>query len=75
MGIPRPDVKEDEAEKETYPGQGREMQGRVYDRLARLTNLETLWLQGDARYNRCHGCLEMSLESGHRLKGLRKLKG
>ena len=67
MGIPRPDVKEDEAEKETYPGQGREMQGRVYDRLARLTNLETLWLQGDARYIdimvvwRCHwrvGCID-----------------
>jgi hypothetical protein len=75
MGIPRPDQKDVGAEKETYPGQGREIQGQVYDRLARLTNLETLWLQGDAFYNSHHGYLEMSLESGlHRLKGLKMLK-
>jgi len=63
-GIPRSYVKEDEAEKETYPGQGREMQGQVYDRLARLTSLEVLWLKGDTRGRTASGCLDMSLESG-----------
>ncbi|KAK3811010.1 MAG: hypothetical protein J3Q66DRAFT_350783 [Benniella sp.] len=70
--IPRPDVLGFEAVQETYPGQGREMQGQVYDRLARLTSLETLWLKGRKRYS---GCLEMSLASGlHRLSGLKRLQ-
>jgi len=70
--------------KETHPGQGREIQGLVYDRLARLTNLETLSL-GDTPeedfYRRERSardqpdCLEMSLESGlHKLSELTKLK-
>lgn len=74
-GIPRPDVKEIESEKETYPGQAREIQGYVYDRLARLINLETLWLEGKSSSKRYSGGLEMSLESGlHKLSGLKMLK-
>jgi hypothetical protein len=38
--IPRPDL----YSKEAYPGEGRKIQGQVYDRLGRLMNLETLWL-------------------------------
>jgi hypothetical protein len=72
MDIPRPDVKEFETVQEMYPGQGREMQGQIYDRLARLTSLETLWIRGATWYS---SCLEMSLESGlHRLSGLKRLK-
>jgi hypothetical protein len=42
-GIPRPDLKEDNVFVEAYPGQSQELHAQVYDRLARLTNLETLW--------------------------------
>ncbi|KAK3810869.1 MAG: hypothetical protein J3Q66DRAFT_350406 [Benniella sp.] len=83
-GIPRPDLKEKCIFEEKYPGQGRDIQSQVYDRLARLVNLETLWL-GDQRWedgNHDHDdmedqfdSLEMSLESGlHRLSGLEKLE-
>ncbi|KAK3811128.1 MAG: hypothetical protein J3Q66DRAFT_404518 [Benniella sp.] len=74
VGIPRPDLKGDDVIEETYPGQGREIQSRVYDRLARLTNLETLWL-GDDCDNRGDQSLEMTLESGlGKLSGLKNLK-
>ncbi|KAK3810870.1 MAG: hypothetical protein J3Q66DRAFT_350408 [Benniella sp.] len=83
-GIPRPDLKEKCVVEEKYPGQGRDIQDQVYDRLARLVNLETLWL-GDQRWedgNRDHedmedqfDSLELSLESGlHRLSSLEKLE-
>jgi hypothetical protein len=72
-GIPRSDLKDKCVVKEKYPGQGRDIQGQVYDRLARLVNLEALWL-GDQRWedgNRDrddmedqYDSLEMSLESG-----------
>ncbi|KAK3810891.1 MAG: hypothetical protein J3Q66DRAFT_414039 [Benniella sp.] len=88
--IPRPDMT-DTADvtgtmnvQERYPGQGREIQGYVYDRIARLVNLETLWLghrsyvgPGSPYYGTKDQiyCLEMSLESGlHKLAGLRKLE-
>jgi hypothetical protein len=59
---------------EDYPGHGREIQQRVYDRLARFTNLETLWLGGYRDYPETY-CLEMSLESGlDRISGLKRLK-
>jgi len=83
--IPRPDITGEMGFRnirETYPGEGRELQGLLYDRLARLTNLETLWLGNGpclrrSRYSmekqKC--CLEMSLESGlYKLTGLKKLK-
>ncbi|KAK3810900.1 MAG: hypothetical protein J3Q66DRAFT_350455, partial [Benniella sp.] len=80
--IPRPEL--EGTTKEAYPGQGREIQGLVYDRLARLTNLETLSL-GDTPEEDFYrwmctaqvqpDCLEMSLESGlHKLSELTKLK-
>ncbi|KAF9350337.1 hypothetical protein BGX34_001275 [Mortierella sp. NVP85] len=75
--IPRPDIHPlgKSVVEETYPGQGREIQGRVYDRLSRLTNLETLWLGGESSKWILRGCLEMSMDSGlHRLSGLKSLK-
>ncbi|KAK3810840.1 MAG: hypothetical protein J3Q66DRAFT_413992 [Benniella sp.] len=71
--IPRADL----YSKEAYPGEGREIQGQVYDRLARLTNLETLWLglDIDATDTIQCDCLEMSLDSGlYKLSTLTKLK-
>ncbi|KAG0246480.1 hypothetical protein B0O80DRAFT_454130 [Mortierella sp. GBAus27b] len=54
-----------------YSGQRLEIQGRVYDRIARLQNLETLWLGCPGRKD----CLEMSLDSGlDKLSGLKKLQ-
>ncbi|KAK3811131.1 MAG: hypothetical protein J3Q66DRAFT_351102 [Benniella sp.] len=71
-GIPRFGLR-DGAIEETYPGEGYEIQGRVYDRLARLTNLEILWL-GEGVGAKAQ-CLEMSLESGlDKLAPLKKLK-
>ncbi|KAK3811047.1 MAG: hypothetical protein J3Q66DRAFT_404433 [Benniella sp.] len=59
---------------EVYTGQGLEMQAQLYDRLARLVNLETLWL-GDECNEVDIEYLEMSLESGlHKLSGLKRLK-
>lgn len=83
IGIPRPDLIGYRSTKESCPDQGREIQGQVYDRLARLTNLETLWL-GHGPYivckryvdgkEECDG-LEMSLESElHRLARLKFLR-
>lgn len=87
-GIPRPDLQECTTVRELYPGQGREIQSQVYDRLARLTNLEKLWLGGlgygpyslDYEYayetqDSRYDCLEVSLESGlWKLAGLKALK-
>jgi len=83
-GIPRPESEGDQSTMEEYLGQRREIQGLMYDRLARLTNLETLslgdlpeedtlsWLR---RTQTQEDCLEMSLESGlHKLSKLTKLK-
>ncbi|KAI8352276.1 hypothetical protein B0O80DRAFT_454158, partial [Mortierella sp. GBAus27b] len=88
-GIPRPDLEQCTIAFELYPGQGREIQSYVYDRLARLTNLKTLWLGGfgygpyfytgyeytyDWNVSR-YDCLEMSLSSGlWKLAGLKALK-
>jgi len=73
-GIPRPDMEGEDAVEEAYPGEGRETQGRVYDRLARFTNLKTLWL-GDDESIYYIWSLEMSLESGlGKLSGLKKLR-
>ena len=72
-GIPRPDVREENVN-EDYPGHGRVIQKQVYDRLARFTNLETLWLGGSSGL-KAYSCLEISLESGlDRISGLKKLK-
>lgn len=76
-GIPRPDLLENAASHETvveesYPGQGREIQSQVYDRIARFTKLK-LMILGDPEPPMpcdCHApviysdCLEMSIESG-----------
>jgi hypothetical protein len=84
-GIPRPDLLDNMAihetvVEETYPGQGREIQSQVYDRIARFTNLKLLRLD-DTGLSMGFGCrtsgiysdcLEMSLESG--LQKLAKLK-
>ncbi|KAK3810928.1 MAG: hypothetical protein J3Q66DRAFT_350547 [Benniella sp.] len=59
-------------------GTQRGLQDLVYDRLARLTNLEILWLGKwpyDIAPHYQMNCLEMSLESGlHKLASLRKLE-
>jgi len=68
-GIPRQGQKE--SWKDTnLSRQGREIQQRVYERLARFTNLETLWL------GTCdQGRLGMSVGSGlEKLSSLKKLK-
>jgi len=75
LGIPRPDLYRNEAIQEAYDDQGREIQKLVYDRLARLTHLETLWLGGKYSRRLPYECLEMSLESGlYELAGLKALK-
>ncbi|KAF9350436.1 hypothetical protein BGX34_001223 [Mortierella sp. NVP85] len=78
-GIPRPDLQRNgilqEKYPEKYPGEGRDMQSRVYDRLARLTHLEELCLAPEYEPWNQFECLEMSLESGlHKLAGLKRLK-
>ncbi|KAF9170747.1 hypothetical protein BGX20_008573 [Mortierella sp. AD010] len=88
--IPRPDLgKQYGVIEEKYPGQGRKIQSQVYERLARFTKLEKLWLgsecynhPGSESYHDSNGleeeqrdCLEMSLESGlHKLAGLKELR-
>jgi hypothetical protein len=83
--IPRPDVKRASASAEAYPGQGREIQNLVYERLARLASLQILWLghcpefiDDQPRYGHQvlqHDCLEMSLESGlEKLAGLKEMR-
>ncbi|KAF9289033.1 hypothetical protein BGZ88_007949 [Linnemannia elongata] len=58
LGIPRPDITvsyyntpipEDATIQETYPGQGLDLQQRVYERLARFSQLEALELGHDDR--------------------------
>ncbi|KAK3811076.1 MAG: hypothetical protein J3Q66DRAFT_443327 [Benniella sp.] len=72
-GIQRPDL-EICSLVEAYPGQGREIQSQLYDRLGRLNHLETLKL-GDRCGRTQYDCLEMSLESGlDKLSGLKSLK-
>ncbi|KAG0229385.1 hypothetical protein B0O80DRAFT_506855 [Mortierella sp. GBAus27b] len=69
--IPRPDLRLNRVV-ETYPGQGQVIQHLVYERIARLTNLEILWFGHDPKlFNLRYedqdlhsSCLEMSLESG-----------
>lgn len=74
-GIPRPDLQGDGVIPEAYPGHGRVIQGHVYDRLARLIKLETLWLEDKFRSSGRLDCPEMSLESGlYKLAGLKELK-
>ncbi|KAK3810936.1 MAG: hypothetical protein J3Q66DRAFT_414162 [Benniella sp.] len=72
VGIPRPELYESQVIKEDYPGQGQELHNRVYARLARLTNLESLWLGEEGHHHGAFSCLEMSLESG--LDGISGLK-
>ncbi|KAF9346918.1 hypothetical protein BGX34_003524, partial [Mortierella sp. NVP85] len=60
---------------EAYPGHGLEIQRQVYDRLARLTHLETLVLGEVASKGLYCVGLAMSLESGlHRLSNMTALK-
>ncbi|KAF9343778.1 hypothetical protein BGX34_006381, partial [Mortierella sp. NVP85] len=56
-GIPRPDITHDRKGRKRYPtveesysGEGRMIQSRVYDRLARFVNLEVLWLGSNSYY-------------------------
>ncbi|KAK3811338.1 MAG: hypothetical protein J3Q66DRAFT_351590 [Benniella sp.] len=76
VGIPRPDQKrQPKKNRRSFihwnNSPGLDIQNQVYDRLARLTNLETLWLEGA---DRPEG-LEMSLASGlAKLSGLKSLK-
>ncbi|KAF9916322.1 hypothetical protein BX616_004049 [Lobosporangium transversale] len=87
--IPRPDLSGSQDEEtvvgEAYFGEGRIIQNRVYERLGRFSNLETLWLgyasydpytdYEDVNYPVQRGCLEMSLESGmDRLAGIKNLQ-
>ncbi|KAG0229388.1 hypothetical protein B0O80DRAFT_497542 [Mortierella sp. GBAus27b] len=82
--IPRPDLGLRNTMEEAYPGQGREIQTLVYERLGRLTGLQTLWLGHEVWHGRWFlherqspqmNCLEMSLESGlGRLSGLHEMK-
>ncbi|KAK3811054.1 MAG: hypothetical protein J3Q66DRAFT_372740 [Benniella sp.] len=61
----------DESDEDPFPDEGRAIHGLLFARLARLTNLETLWL-GDGVFE---GYLDMSLGSGlSKLSGLRSLK-
>ncbi|KAG0009038.1 hypothetical protein BGZ80_002804 [Entomortierella chlamydospora] len=83
-GIPRPDLgRQQGVVEEVYAGQGREIQIQVYERLARFTNLESLWLgsnpsiqQFDSSPEReQRDCIEMSLENGlDKLGGLKELR-
>ncbi|KAK3805803.1 MAG: hypothetical protein J3Q66DRAFT_393183 [Benniella sp.] len=92
-GIPRPDVtqyyqgkKRQSVVVEFYPGEGRKVQQRVYERLSRFINLEVLWLGSNSYHpndtysfdhseNHQYECLEMSLESGmDQLEGLKRLQ-
>jgi hypothetical protein len=74
MGIPRTDVWPACVIREEHLIQERELHHLVYDRLARLTNLEILCL-GYPDTLRFLECPKMSLESGlHRLSGLKMLK-
>ncbi|KAF8986079.1 hypothetical protein BGZ46_009876 [Entomortierella lignicola] len=85
MNIPRPNIREEyKYIEESYPGEGLDIQLRVYERLARFTRLEVLWLGYCDRFsNRTEWdydvdqlfCLEMSLESGlDKLAGLKELR-
>ena len=74
LGIPRPDVWPAEAIEEIHFSQEPEFHHLVYDRLARMTNLEKLCLGHPSSWKQ-PDCLKMSLESGlHRLSGLKRLK-
>lgn len=81
-GIPRPDLEGYSETEGTCRGEGQEIQNRVFSRIARLTNLETLRL-GNTRVFGFRpdidefqdDCLDMSLESGlWMLEGLKSLK-
>jgi hypothetical protein len=83
IGIPRPDLNAGGVGNADTSEQEQRYQTQVYERLSRMTRLETLWL-GNRPYNsyiNTEGdmqdqldCLEMSLESGlHILSSLRLL--
>jgi len=73
-GVPRSYMEHDSDPEKECPDPGFDLNGRLYDRLARLTHLETLHL-GDKDPDDDLLDLEMSLESGlHKLAGLRSLK-
>ncbi|KAK3811122.1 MAG: hypothetical protein J3Q66DRAFT_351084 [Benniella sp.] len=73
-GIPHSDLEEEDNVEGAYPDEGREIHGRVYDRLARFINLETLWL-GDYWSSGNFWGIDMSLRSGlGKLSGLKKLR-
>ncbi|KAK3811299.1 MAG: hypothetical protein J3Q66DRAFT_404678 [Benniella sp.] len=57
-----PDVRELQSIEEAYPGEGHGIQSQVYDRLARLTNLETLWLGSSSNVRQAEG-MESNLET------------
>ncbi|KAG0229387.1 hypothetical protein B0O80DRAFT_497541 [Mortierella sp. GBAus27b] len=70
---------------ERYPGQRQEIQSLMYERLGRLTNLETLWLGHDPMFDFRESwyyfqifqsdCLKVSLECGlEKLSGLKRMK-
>ncbi|KAG0221017.1 hypothetical protein B0O80DRAFT_492263 [Mortierella sp. GBAus27b] len=74
VGIPRPDVMRTKF-KETYPGQGQEMQRLIFARIARLTSLKVLQVHENSSMTPSTDCLEMSLASGlHQLSSLKELK-
>jgi len=74
LGIARSDLQGSHVP-EAHLGQGRAIQGQVYDRLARLTNIETLWLRSQSGMVKHFDCVEMSLESGlWKLAGLTALQ-
>ncbi|KAF8967572.1 hypothetical protein BGZ46_000137 [Entomortierella lignicola] len=80
--IPRPDLRKlDGVVAEPYSGQDLDIQSQVYERLARLTKLEILFLescggtQNASDDNREKDCLEISLKSGlAKLDSLKKLR-
>ncbi|KAK3811106.1 MAG: hypothetical protein J3Q66DRAFT_372790 [Benniella sp.] len=73
-GVPRPDLEKCQVQ-ERYLGEGRGIQSQVYERLARLTRLESLWLGNTPCLVDQFDCLDMSLESGlYKLSGLKSLK-
>ncbi|KAI8352338.1 hypothetical protein B0O80DRAFT_454297 [Mortierella sp. GBAus27b] len=81
-GIPRPDLMTNGSNVEIDHDQQQEVQSQVYDRLARLVNLEVLRLGyvpagGSSSRNDAiqKDCLAMSLESGlWKLEGLKSLR-
>ncbi|KAK3811042.1 MAG: hypothetical protein J3Q66DRAFT_350847 [Benniella sp.] len=73
-GIPRNDWPGHSIERGSWSSQGYEIHNGLFDRLARLTHLEVLWL-GSHSHGNDNESLELSLASGlYKLAGLKKLK-